>query len=167
MKAAPIGAAGPSEGNEPTSEALAREALALARRGGDGPVALARRADAEIVLGRALAAEGKQDEAAAALRQAGDQARAISDRGLTAAALEGLGEVLATEGRFTEARVRFEMALDIHARTPNPVRARAALRRLRALAEAEERPDLAAMYTARLDALAADDGAPPRPESPR
>lgn len=131
------------------------EATRLLEIAEQNPQNVARHADARLVLGRVLAAAGRNVEAVAEFRGAAELAKSLSDRPLTAAALESMGDVFEGMNLYTDARIRYEIALDVHLRVPNAGRARSALLRLEALAKKEQRPDLVQRFQEQLAALEA------------
>lgn len=141
------------DGGGEAAQVLALEAVGLARGLQRGAPNIAREADARLVLGRVWLARGEHALALDEALRASELARAISDRGLVAAALEALGDAYEAQDRFTEARERYELALDVHTHAPNPTRARRALERLAVLARAEGRIELAAGFEARVAEL--------------
>jgi tetratricopeptide (TPR) repeat protein len=146
----------------------ALEAVGLAGGLERGAANIAREADARLVLGRVWLQRGEHALALDEALRAAELARSVSDRGLVAAALEALGDAYEAQGRFTEARERYELALDVHTRAPNPTRARRALERLAALAKSEGRADLVAAFEARVVELqrAAEPPTAPEPDAP-
>ncbi len=133
--------------------ALAEDAVRGARELDRDASGLAREADAQLVLARVRLARREHEAALEHGLRAAELARAVSDRGLVAGALETLGDVDAALGRATEARERYELALEVHVRRPNLARARAAAARCAELAVTEGREDLAEVFRAKVLAL--------------
>ena len=132
---------------------LAQAAVKAAERLDRSAGNLARQADAHIVLARVLLARGALDRALSAANMAAQLARAGSERSLIAAALELLAEIDAAAGRYTEARERLALALDVHVRRPNVLSARRTLQRLIDDAGLEGRTELAERYRSQLTDL--------------
>ncbi len=132
---------------------LAEAAVKAAERLEQSAANRVRQADAHIVLARVLLARGAVERALSAANTAAQLARAGSERSLIAVGLELLAEIDVAAGRYTEARERLALALDVHVRRPNSVSARRTLQRLIDVAGLEGRTELVETYRSQLTAL--------------
>ncbi|MBI4881390.1 MAG: tetratricopeptide repeat protein [Planctomycetes bacterium] len=122
---------------------LAREAVRLLEISPDSAANVAALADARLVLGRLLERQGDRIGAIAQYNEAAELARRVSDRTLTAVALEAIARALATLGHLEDAALRYRMAFDVNWRIPHLARARQNVLALKGLAQQLERSDLA------------------------
>jgi CHAT domain-containing protein len=110
----------------------AREALALAERAGDRPLA----AEAKAAFGNAYLLDGHVDEARTTLQAAIEAADALGRPAIAGAARNDLGNLLATQRAFDQARPVYEQALrDASAAHDGTLAAKVALNLARALTE--------------------------------
>ncbi|MFH0943841.1 MAG: tetratricopeptide repeat protein [Planctomycetota bacterium] len=140
-------------GNNERAFDLAREAVRLYEISEYSAANLAGLADARLILGRLLQEQGELVKAITEFRSASRLARKISDRTLTAVALESIARALADSGHLEDARVPYEMALDVNRLIPNTSRARRNVLALREIGERLERVDLVQEYDLLLSEL--------------
>lgn len=131
-----------AEGEPEAALELAREAGRLYEISPGSAENIVGLADTRLILGRLLAAQGDDIGAIAEYRAAARLAKEVSDRTLTAVALEATANSLARLGHLDDARIRYQMALDVNRRIPNVSRSRRNLLALREIGVRQQRADL-------------------------
>ena len=144
-------------GNSGRAYDLAREAVRLYEISEFSAANLAGLADARLILGRQMEVRGELVKAITEYREASRLAMKISDRTLTAVALESIARALVESGHLQDARLPYEMALDVNRLIPNTSRARRNILALREIGERLERVDLVQEYDSLLSELEQDE----------